>query len=338
MASRVAVIVNANARRFVEKPSRIDDVRAKSHGRAEVIVTRSRGELGRAIDRLRDERVEVVVLCGGDGSHAAGASEIHRSYMHSAPPILAFAPGGTVGTVGRSLGVARRGPFLRAFERVLDDACAHSPKTIETPSLFVRADDRPPEVHFIFGTGLVASFFRLYDRKGADEDAPSVAVGKLGAAAIVARIFVESFYGGAYARRVLEPMPMEVDVVRERGAAPERLPWHASSLVLTSVVRNLGLHMLVPYRACEDPERPHVVVSGLPTRVLGPRMTRVLRGVSIGDPSDPHFDGLCHELAIEFPGEERGPFVVDGDLRLARRVSVRAGPKLRILAPTGIAF
>ena len=339
MRSRVAVIVNANARRFVEKPSRIDDVRAMSQGRADTIVTRTRAELARAVDRLQGERVDVVVLCGGDGSHSSGASEIHRAYMHSERPILAFAPGGTVGTVARSLEVARRGPMMRALERVIDDACAPSPKTIETPTLLVRADDRAPEIHFIFGTGLVASFFRLYDRrKTIDEDTPSVAAGKLGAAVIVARIFVESFYGGAYARRVLEPMPMDVDVVRERGGAPERLPWRASSLVLASVVRNLGLHMLVPYRACEDPERPHVVVSGLPTRVLGPRMTRVLRGTSIGDPGDPHFDDLCDELALTFPGGERGPFVVDGDLRLARRVSVRAGPRLRILAPTGIAF
>jgi diacylglycerol kinase family enzyme len=338
MASRVAVIVNANARRFVQRPSRIDDVRASARDRAEVIVTRSRVELAAAIDRLRDERVDVVVLCGGDGSHAAGASEIHRAYMHSERPILAFAPGGTVGTVSRSLRVAERGPFVRAFDRVLDRACAPSPKTIETPTLLVRADDRSPEVHFIFGTGLVASFFRLYDEKGADEDAPSVAVGLLGAAAIVARIFVESFYGGAYARRVLEPMPMEIDVVKERDGAPERLPWRASSLVLASVVRDLGLHMLVPYRACEDPERPHVVVSGLSTRALGPRMTRVLRGVSIGEPGDPHFDDLCDELLIHFPDGARGPFVVDGDLRLARSVSVRAGPKLRILAPTPATF
>jgi hypothetical protein len=238
--------------------------------------------------------------------------------------------------VARSLHVSRRGNFARAFDRVLESACAPSPKTIETPTLLVRADDRSPEVHFIFGTGLVASFFRLYDRRGADEDSPSVAVGKLGAAKIVARIFVESFYGGDYARRVLEPMTMDIDVVRKRGASPERLPWRASSLVLASVVRDLGLHMLVPYRACEDPERPHVVVSGLPTRTLGPRMTRVLRGVSIGDPGDAHFDDLCDELVVAFP--ERGPFVVDGDLRLARRVSVRAGPMLRVLAPTRAAF
>src|SRR5438067_13617266 len=119
-------------------------------------------------------------------------------------------------------------------------------------------------------------------------------------------------------------MCMDVDVARERGGALERLLWPASSLVLTAVVRDLGLHMLVPYRAGEDPERPHVIVSGLPTRVLGPRMTRVLRGVCIGDPDEPHFDDLCDELVVSFPGAEPGPFVVDGDLRLARRVSVLA--------------
>ena len=63
-----------------------------------------------------------------------------------------------------------------------------------------------------------------------------------GAAKIVARIFAESFYNGAYARSVLDPLPCEIEV-EGRALAPP-----AWSLVCSSVVRDLGLHMLVNYR------------------------------------------------------------------------------------------
>jgi hypothetical protein len=73
-----------------------------------------------------------------------------------------------------------------------------------------------------------------------------------------------------------------------------------------------------------------VVVSGLAPRALGPRMPRVLAGRAIAAPPEPHFDGLARTLSVSFP-DEPGPWVVDGDLRLARRVEVRAGPPLRLV-------
>jgi hypothetical protein len=90
--------------------------------------------------------------------------------------------------------------------------------------------------------------------------------------------------------------------------------------------------MRVTHRGGEDPRRPHVVVSGLPPRALGPRMPRVLRGVPIGAHPEPHFDDLAHELVVSFP-DGPGPFVIDGDLRVAKRVAVTAGPVLRVLRP-----
>ncbi|MBI2388258.1 MAG: hypothetical protein HYV09_01465 [Deltaproteobacteria bacterium] len=206
---------------------------------------------------------------------------------------------------------------------------------MRTPTLAITTElDR--RVGFIFGTGLVASFFELYDPRAAEAeraalrgepivDAPSGGAGVAAAAKIVARVFAESFVSGPYARRVLEPLPCDVTV------DGRRLPWEASSLVVASVLRDLGLGMRVTHRGGEDPSRPHVVVSGLPPRALGPRMTRVLRGVPIGAPPEPHFDDLASELAVEFP--TAGPFVVDGDLRVARRVVVTAGPSLSVLVP-----
>ena len=337
----IAIIVNANARKFVDRSALVAEVAQLADGRAHVHVTRTADDLARAADAIRAARTEVVVLCGGDGSYSAGATALTHAYGDAALPALMLAPGGTVGTVARALGVAPStlgGGTLAGIARVLHAACAGSSIALEKPTLLVRVDDAAPRVSFIFGTGLVASFFELYDpraaaalRRGESANGPSGGVGLVGAATIVARIFVESFYGGAYARRVLDPLRCDVSV---DGA---RLPWSASSLVVASVIADLGLGMRVTHRGGEDATKPHVVVSGLPPRALGPRMTRVLRGVPIGDPGEPCFDGLTTKLSVHFP-DGPGPFVLDGDLGRATSIEVSAGPILRILAPRPFAL
>lgn len=326
------VIVNANARRFVEARSLLLDVDRLVEGRAELHVTRTREELARAADASRGARA--VVLCGGDGSYSAGATELARAFGDAPLPMLAFAPGGTVGTVPRALGLATSGPVIEGIARLLHAAASDRPRTIETPTLRIRSenDARISEsIGFIFGTGLVARFFELYDTRAAEAarsgavDLPSGGAGIGPAAKIVARVFAESFYGGPFARQVLDPLRCDVEI----DGVP--LPWKGSSLVVSSVLRDLGLGMRVTWRGGEDPERPHVVVSGLSPRALGPRLTRVLRGKPIGAPPEPHFDGLAKRFSVSFP-DGPGPWVVDGDLRLARRVEVSGGPKLRLIS------
>jgi hypothetical protein len=266
-----------------------------------------------------------VVLCGGDGSYGAGATALVEAFGGREAPLIALAPGGTVGTVARSLGVAASGSPIDGIARVVHAALSTSTDVFTTPTLSIAADD-DTRVGFIFGTGLVASFFQLYDPDASRGEGPSSGGGTAAAAKIVARVFAESFVGGPYAKRVLEPLRCDIDV------DGRRLPWPGSSLVVASVLRDLGLGMRVTHRGGEDPKRPHAVVSGLPPRALGPRLPRVLRGVPIGAPPEPHFDDLVTELTVSFP-DSPGPFVVDGDLRVAYRVTVRAGPRLRILRP-----
>lgn len=345
-SSRVAVIVNANARRFVERPELVATIAALARGRAAVHVTRSRADLAAAAAACRDAGAEVVVLSGGDGSYGAGATALADAYGERSIPVLALGPGGTVGTVPRTLGLAVGGDLVGAFSRLLHAAASGRYAVRLTPTLSVRADDGPRRLAFIFGSGLVARFFALYDANAAartghatdDFDGPSGGGGYAAAARIVARVFFESFYGGAYARSVLEPIPCAVFV------DGVRLPWSGSTLVVASVIDDLGIGMRVTWRAGEDPLRPHVVVSGLPPGTLGPRMPRVLRGRPIGDPGEPHFDGLVGHLRMEFPGAAAttrgpeaapaGPFVVDGDVRRAHAVDVTAGPSVGLLRVT----
>jgi len=136
-------------------------------------------------------------------------------------------------------------------------------------------------------------------------------------------VFAESFYGGSFARRVLDPTPCKLEV-EGQVLGPD-----AWSLVCAAVVPNLGIHMLVNHRAAEDPTRPHLVASPLSARGLGPCAPWVLAGRPI--PGAHNVDQLTTEFAVCFPGV--GPYVLDGELLRARRVAVRAGPLLRVVAP-----
>ena len=127
----------------------------------------------------------------------------------------------------------------------------------------------------------------------------------------MARVFAESFWDGAYARRVLDPQPCTLEV-DGRALSPE-----AWSLICAAVVRDLGMHMLVTYRAGEDPDRPHLVASPLPSRALGPRVARVLGGRSIGGVSATSTTSWA-SLVVRLPGP--APYVLDWDTLRAETI------------------
>ncbi|HEY5145426.1 MAG TPA: diacylglycerol kinase family protein, partial [Polyangiaceae bacterium] len=237
---------------------------------------------------------DTVVLAGGDGSYMAGLSALSRAYGPRALPRVALAPGGTVCTVARNLGM--RGRARPWAERVIRAACDATTRTASHPTLRVRDDGGGDRVGFIFGAGLVARFFDAY------YEAPRP--GRAAAASLVARIFVGSFAGGRLAETVLRPTRA---VLKIDGAVHPARDWN---LVLASVVRDVGLHMLVPYRAGEENERFHLVASGLAARALARQLPRVLAGKPLG--GEPRVDTLARALRVAFEGTG-GSYVLDGD-------------------------
>lgn len=313
---RLAVVLNRNARRVARSPELTREVeRAAARVGAPCFATRSLAELADASAEIHARSCDAVALVGGDGTFMAGLTALWRAGGGRPLPSVALVAGGTVARVAETLGAL--GPAGAAIERIgLRRARpARSQSLRVTLALGDRTEER---LGFIFGTGLVAGFFDVYNERGAQ--------GVASAAAIAGRVFVESFYGGAFARRVLEPLPCRL---RADGAPLQPAAW---SLVACSVVRDLGLHLLVTYRAGEDPRRLHLVASPLSTRALGPRAGRVLAGRSIGGPD--HFDDLVEAFELEFPADAHprgGAFVLDGDVLRARSVRVTPGPELSLL-------
>lgn len=324
---RIDVVVNANARLHATRPRLLDRMRRLCDGVATVHPTVTLAELEATARELAARGSDLVILSGGDGTYMASVTALARAFGEDRLPRIGLVPGGTVATVARNWGMAGEpaavlGRLLRGRATLRD---------VTRPTLRVRgatgasaADAAEERLGFIFGTGLVASFFDVYYAEGAR--------GYGGAARIVARIFAESFWDGALARRVLDPMPCTLEV-DGRQLAPE-----AWSLVCAAVVRDLGLHMLVTYRAGEDPARPHLVASPLTSRSLGPRAPLVLAGRRIAGEGEGHFDDLVGELVVRFQGGAGGgggAYVLDGDVLHAAQVRVSAGPVIRVVEMPG---
>jgi diacylglycerol kinase (ATP) len=315
---RIDVILNTTARLYRTAPSRIESARRICRGQAELHPTSSVTELEHVCARISARGSDLVILSGGDGSFMAGVTALAHAFGEARLPRIALLPGGTVATVARNWGF--HGDPTAHLAEILERRRAL--QTTRRPTLRVLSSpastpgEAPREhIGFIFGTGLVASFFEVYNAQGA--------AGYAGAARIVARVFVESFYGGPLARRVLDPLPCALEVEGRTLAPP------AWSLICAAVIRNLGIHMLVTYRAAERLDRLHLVASPLPPRHLGPRAPLVLAGKRIG--GEGHFDDLVRDFTIRFDPE--GPYVLDGDTMRAREIRVTAGPVLDVVLP-----
>jgi len=286
-----------------------DAISREAGDRADVFATSNAEELAEAANHIVRTNASPVVLCGGDGTYLASVTAVAAAAREQPLPPFVLVRSGTVSTIARNWS----GPkdVLSTVRRVCDRPASFVLTT--RPTLAVDDADGRRHVGFTFGTGLVANFFVEYEKRGAH--------GNRTALAIVLRVFVESFSNGPLAMRILTPLPCTIT------ADGAHLPPRAYSLVVCSVLRDLGLHMLVTYRGSEDPNRPHLVASPLSPRALGPQWPLVALGKRLV--GSQNFDGLVGDFVVEFDSDD-GAYVLDGDMFRSRRVSVRAGPKIRV--------
>ncbi|HEY1693213.1 MAG TPA: diacylglycerol kinase family protein [Polyangiaceae bacterium] len=309
----VDLILNRRARHLREG-SALRDLLAAEARRAGVHVheTSTLAELDEVARALATRGSDAVVLAGGDGSVMGGFSALARAWTGALPAVV-LAPGGTVATIAHNLGV--HGEARAWARRAIAAPFRPDPRVVQHATLHVTDDAGGDRVGFIFGAGLVARFFQEY--YGAKD--PGLAA----AAGLAARVFAGSIAGSSLAGRVLSPVgsALEVDGVAQAG--------HAWSLVLASVLRDVGLHVRATYRAGDEPGRFHVVASGLPPRGLAREFHRVLTGRPMR--GEPRVDALAASLRLRF--DEEGSYVLDGDLVPAREVRLAPGPSVRFLAP-----
>ncbi|MFW5739750.1 MAG: diacylglycerol kinase family protein [Myxococcota bacterium] len=309
---RSHVIVNARAARFARNPALLRDM-AQSAEPARVHITYSFDDLRTACAVAAQDEAELVVLCGGDGTAMAGVTHLSKAHEGRPLPSVCLAPGGHSCTIARYYGPLRRNP-RRHVDEVLAGAASGRLHPVRRPTLHV-CDPYNERIGFIFGAGLVASFFEAFYERGGG--------GYAQASHMIARIVIGSFVGGSLARRILSPTPC---TLRIEGRAH---PNPAFSLIVCAVIKDLGLRLRVTHRAGEDPVRPHLVASSLGIIQCGRQYTRVLRALPLIDART--VDRLVRDFDVDFRSAS-GSYVLDGDLIRAEHVTVAAGPEIDVLS------
>lgn len=301
--SRILVLVNARARRVLADPGLADRLRRQVGRHGEVLVTSQVEDLPAALQGAGSLAGTVVAICGGDGAGMYGLSALRAARGAEALPPVALLPAGTVNTIARSLGVRGKPEEVlgRLVERV---ARGEALRTRAHATLL--ANER---VGFIFGAGLVSTFFALYN--------DTATAGRLWAALQIGRIFAGSFVGAPFASRIMAPVPARITV----DGAP--CPLDRVTLLLASTLVDVGLGLKVTYRADEAPEGFHIVGTDLPATRLGPQLPRVLAGRRLR--AEPLLDALAREVLLELP--EDASTLLDGELLGAGSVRLRAGPR-----------
>lgn len=275
--------------------------------------------LDRAIASFRGRMPRCVVVVGGDGTLSQVLTSIERERAHSSAtaslgPTIALVPMGTMGTVAKSLG-ARRTLDVEHAIAAARDAASDPTRTREIGTISVGVDGAAARVGFIVAAGLAPSFFEIYDR--------SSATGVREALRLTARITASALADGPLARRVLAARPCAVTVDGSPRATP------SVSLLVASMVRDVGLGFSPTYRASPEQARFHVVVSS----AAPARLARAIPSMLLARPSSV-FDEDVMASTVELGFASPGALVVDGDTLVGQRFVLRRGPRIRLASTT----
>ncbi len=298
-------MVNPCAGRLRDNPHWLPRIRAQLGGEADWLEFPETPDIGLLVTEIQRRQPRRIIVCGGDGTLHRVATALHAAYPSGVFPELVVVPFGSMNTTASALGPARR-PLdtLKAALRT------RSGRIMQCPCLLIELENGHQLIGFTAAAGLVERFFDRYRRSPR---------GGLGTALPMAL----DLYWGALLRRpaaltALAPRPCRV-AVEDQWLVPESF-----SLVLSSVLQNVGLGFSPNRRIHPQPNRLHLVAAPLDGHQLATQAHRMLLGLPLV--GEGVFDGLVREWSLRFA--EPGGMVIDGEVYASRTFRVRPGPSL----------
>ncbi len=304
----IGVVVNPEAggnRRAGDRAQRLGHV-VGSAGSVREIPTLA--DVAEVAAECRDRDIDVLAVCGGDGTYTRVLSALVQAYGDRQLPRFLPLRAGTMNTVARAVGCPAWQPERMLAQVVADYRTGQSVDLMEHQLLGVNGSG------FVVGAGVVVGFLRAY------YDGPRQ--GRLGAATLLARLIASAIVRGPLVREVFE-------WTRARMWCDETLvPFSEFSVIYASSIEDIGLGFRPTYRARERRGYFHVFAGSLQEGELARRLWRIRRGRPTG--SRRVHDGLARRLRVDF--QQPTPYMIDGEImKPVSRLLVEAGPVLRII-------
>lgn len=306
----IGVVVNPHAggnRRVTDRARRLGRV---VDGAGWVCETPTLDDLPAVARECQQREVDVLAVCGGDGTYARTLSALMHAY--GGQPLPTFLPlrAGTMNTVARAIGCRAWEPE-RMLARIVGEYRRGQPvEAADHQLLSVNGS----ALGFMVGAGVIVGFLRAYNanaRRGA-----------LGGAEVLVRLALSALVGGRAVREAVEWLDAEML------GDSERVPFERFSVLYASTIEDIGLGFRPTYRARERLGRFHVFAGPIEARELVRRLGRIRRGLPTGSPQV--YDATAAHLAVRFrrPTE----YMVDGEIMgPAESLVVECGPVLRVI-------
>ncbi len=297
MTAQVGVLVNARAHA-------IDLEAVRQIAGARIVVTSEASQVRDALHSLG--ALDVVAVVGGDGTASSVASALCDLHAASGVRLPAFAPigGGTMNTVAKNFGVPARARPLENLRRLLSRPLA------TRDQLVLRVN----EIHgFLFGAAMGARFLEAYYRASTP--------GPLSALSLAATTAVSCAIGGAHARALFDPVPLELDLDGEALDEPR-----SARLICAGSIEDVGLGIRLLPQARASAKSFQLIASSLATPTLALQLPSLFWGGRLR--GTPHFDWVGQRAELRFSRAE--PYTLDGELYTSDRVLIEAGPILRV--------
>lgn len=308
----LGVVLNPNAVGIKRNPALAARLRAIAGDAGEVVTTFDMAGLDAAIDRFVSRGCDTIAICGGDGTNLSTLTALVARCGAANLPRVAILRGGTVNTVARNLGI--RGQPDALLGRLVNALRGGGPLPIQEHDLIAVSDDGAPRTRygFLFAAAMGARFIEAYYG-----GPPGAAWAML----MAVRIAGSSLVQGPYASALFAPVEVELT------ADGERQPITGARLLLASTIPDVGIGMRVMWQAGRDPRRFHLLASAISTTHMALQLPRVLSGRPLS--GSPHVDRPAAEATMAFRKPE--VWTLDGELYRAQELSVRVGPRLRIV-------
>jgi len=251
-----------------------------------------------ALADFAKDRVDLIIINGGDGTVQAALTAIGNEEIFVSPPLLALLCAGTTSMLARDVGIT--GPPATALPRVLGWAKAtNSSLTVRTrPVLRVqRNSQQPPLFGMFFGAGAISQGIKIFHSK----DNPMGWRGELMPAFTMLRLLL------AVLCKDHEKVPPFLTRTSLNGRPAEQ---RADLFVLVSTLERLFLGMR-PYWGKEDGPLRYTAVGVEPKRL--PRVLFSLFRAQQSRQATPVNGYFSHNVqAVQLDME--GDFTLDGEL------------------------
>ena len=304
------VVINPHAGKNRRERERVQRFTTTVGSDGLVHETGSLEEMEQLAHEFRDHQIEVLAICGGDGSFFRTMSAMVRAYREE--PLPRFLPlrAGSMNTIARSVG-CRHGSPERILASAVADYRAGRPFEL-TERQLIKVDGG--HYGFMVGAGSIVNFLQVYyGGKGR---------GPWAAAQWFTRTMTSAVFGTALARGILQHLEADID------CDGERVPHRRFNLVYASSITDIGLGFHATYLATRKPHFFHLLAGRLRATQVVTRLRQLRRGWPLDVTS--LYDNLAQHVLVEFPRLTH--YMIDGDvLPAVSRLEMVSGPRLTII-------